>query len=306
MKSRTLIAAILVLAATVSTAHAGLNVVATLPDLAAITKEIGGDKVSVVSLALPTQDPHFVDAKPNLALKLAKADLLVYAGLDLEIGWLPKLIVGSRNAVIQSGAKGNLDASTLVALLDVPSQKIDRSMGDIHPGGNPHYLFDPRRAIVVGKGIAQRMGEIDPANAAAYEAGYQAFAKTLTASITGWSARLAGLKGRPVIAYHKSFVYLEDWLGFVVVEHLEPKPGIPPNPKHVMSVIETAKAKKAVLILEESYYPAKTTELVAEKIGGSVVIIDGGADFDGGSTYAEHIEKMVQALEKGVAASGGA
>ncbi len=287
-----------------SAAHAELNVVATVPDLAAIAREIGGSSVSVVSLAAPTQDPHFVDAKPNLALKLAKADLLVHVGLELEVGWLPTLIVGSRNAAIQSGAKGNLDCSKFVELLDVPTQKIERAMGDIHPGGNPHYLYDPRRAMAVASGIAAKLQEVDPAHATQFASGLEAFRKNLGAKIEAWTKRMEPWRGARIVTYHKSFVYVENWLGLQTVEHVEPKPGIPPSPQHVLAVIQSAKSNGAKLLIQESYYPARTSQTIAEKAGLKVVAVTAGANVEADQTYAERIEAMVGAMESALKGGG--
>jgi zinc/manganese transport system substrate-binding protein len=166
------IAAALALALLVPrSAHAEVKVVTTLSDLASITQEVGGKNVSVIALALPTQDPHFVDAKPSLALAVMRADLLISVGLDLEIGWLPTLQLGSRNQKVQVGSRGYLDCSTLVNRLDVPQTKVDRANGDIHPGGNPHYLYDPRSAALVATGIAARLSELDPGHGADFKAG---------------------------------------------------------------------------------------------------------------------------------------
>jgi zinc/manganese transport system substrate-binding protein len=279
-------------------ADAAVNVVTTLPDLAAITREVGGKNVSVTALALPTQDPHFVDAKPSLALAVSKADLLIVAGLDLEIGWLPTLQLGSRNANVQSGNRGYLDCSMLVRRLDVPQEKLDRSHGDIHPGGNPHYLYDPRAAAQVATGIAQRLGEIDPGHDADYKAGLKAFLAKLEAARARWEKRLAGARGQQIITYHKSWVYLMDWLGLVDAAELEPKPGIPPTSKHVAEVMVLGRKVGAKVILQESYYPDTTSKLLADKLPAKVVSLPGGADFKGGEGYVEHMDKLVDALAR--------
>lgn len=285
-------------------ARADLNVVTTTPDLAAIAKAVGGDKVTVQSLALPTQDPHFVDAKPNLALALNKADLLIAVGLELEIGWLPTLQIGARNAKIQTGNPGFLDASQFVKVLEVPESPVDRSQGDVHPGGNPHYLYDPRAAVLVARGVEARMAQLDAKNAATYQANLQKFTTELEQARAGWEKRLAGLKGAPVIAYHKTTAYLADWLGFTPIAFLEPKPGIPPNPSHVAQVLGLGKQKKARMVMQEEYYPSTTAQLVASKVPAPLVIIPGGANFRGGQTYVQHMEDLVTRLEKGLAGQG--
>jgi zinc/manganese transport system substrate-binding protein len=292
-------AAALALAASLpGRAHAAVNVVTTLPDLGAITREIGGKDVSVTALALPTQDPHFVDAKPSLALAVSRADLLIVAGLDLEIGWLPTLQLGSRNDKIATGNRGYLDCSTLIKRLEVPTEKLDRSRGDIHPGGNPHYLYDPRAAAQVASGIAARLAELDPAHEADYKAGLKAFLAKLDAARARWEKRLAGVRGQPVVTYHKSWVYLIDWLGLVDAAELEPKPGIPPTSKHVAEVLVYARKVGAKLILQESYYPDTTSKLLADKLPAKVVSLPGGADFKGGEGYVEHMEKLIDAIAR--------
>lgn len=280
-------------------ARAEVRVVATVPDLAALAKAVGGDKVSVQSLALPTQDPHFVDAKPNLVLQLNRADLLLALGLQMEGGWLPVLQTGARNPKILTGGSGFLDASTLVKLLDVPTAAVSRSQGDVHAGGNPHYLYDPRAALRVARGIAARLAQLDPENAKAYEANLARFTQELETARAGWEQRLAGLKGAPVVAFHKSLAYLADWTGFEPVAYLEPKPGIPPNPGHVAQVLAIAKQRGVKMILQESYYPDATARLVAEKVGASVLIVPSGPDVRSGQGYFAWMDGIVAMLEKG-------
>ncbi|RYZ35014.1 MAG: zinc ABC transporter substrate-binding protein [Myxococcaceae bacterium] len=306
MRSLRLFAALLAAAVsfTAAPARADLKVVASLPDLAAVAKAVGGDKVEVVALALPTQDPHFVDAKPNLALALNRADLLITAGLDLEIGWLPSLQMGARNNRILTGNPGYLDASRFVSLQEVPTTAVDRSQGDVHPGGNPHYLYDPRQGIAVAKGIEARMSQLDAKNAATYKANLAKFTQEVQAAQQGWEKRLAGLKGAPVIAYHRTTAYLQEWLGFTTVAFLEPKPGIPPNPSHIAQVLAQGKARKVKLVVKEDYYPDGTAKLVASKIPAALIVIPGGTDFRNGQTYVQRIELLVSRLEQGLAGKG--
>ena len=206
-------------------AAASLRVVATAPDLAALAAEIGGPDTRVDALSLPTQDPHFVDARPNQALALSRADLLLAVGLELEVGWLPVLQQGARNPDILFGAPGYLDCSQFVQRLEVPIAAVDRSQGDIHPGGNPHYLHDPRAARAVVFGIAEKMAALDPASAALYRARAQDLATRLGALVEQWEQRLQALRGAPVIVYHRSWSYLVNWLGLTVVAEIEPRPG---------------------------------------------------------------------------------
>ncbi len=278
------------------TAHADLDVVATVPDLAAIAKEIGGDKVNVTALSLPTQDPHFVDAKPSALLKLNKADLLVAVGLELEIGWLPTLQTGARNPKILVSGSGYLECSQFVHVLEAPAAAVDRSMGDIHSQGNPHYLYDPRAAALCAKGIEARLVQLDAGNKALYARNLASFLSRLDTARKGWEKQMAPYKGAPVITYHRSWTYVIDWLGLVELANLEPKPGIPPSPSHVVDVLKLARAQGAKVVLQEAYYPDKTGALCAAKLGGSVVKLPAGADVAGGETYIEHVGKVIDAL----------
>jgi len=280
-------------------AHADLNVVATVPTLAAIAKAIGGKHANVTSLALHTQDPHFVDAKPSLALKLNKADLLLVVGLQLEVGWLPPLQTGARNGKIQRGGQGYLNCSTFAKLMGIP-QVVDRSRGDIHPGGNPHYLYDPRQIEQVAMGITARMSELDGENAKAYAKNLGTFLKKLHKLRQKLEKRMKPYEGSAVIGYHQSWIYLTDWLGLKQVAFLEPKPGIPPNPAHVAKVLVKARQTKAKLIIQESFYPESTSKLVAQKSGARLVVLPGGVDFAGGESLLDHLAEMATLVEEGL------
>jgi len=286
-------------------AAAKVKVVTTVPDLAAITMAVGGERAQVISLTLPTQDPHFVDARPHLALRLNRADLLLMVGLDLEVGWLPTLLTGARNSKIQTGNDGNLDCSTLVKLKEVPRQKIDRAMGDIHPGGNPHYLTDPKNAGLVARGIAARLSKLDPGGAAAYKKNAAAFVKRLDAARARWASKLKPYAGAPVVPYHRSWIYFIEAMGLQSVAHLEPKPGIPPNARHILRVIKAMRANKAKVMLQEEYYPDRTARLVAKKTGAKLLILQGGTHLRKGDTYLKRMENMVTALLGALKAKGG-
>jgi zinc/manganese transport system substrate-binding protein len=278
---------------------ARVRVVTSLPDFAAIAKEIGGDKIEVKSIGKGYQNPHFVDAKPIFIRDLNRADLLVYQGLDLEIGWLPVLITGSRNSKITAlSAPGRLDASTLIThVLEVPTTRIDRSMGDIHPFGNPHYLLDPRNGILVAKGIAERLGQIDPENAAFYEDNYKQFADRLIKKIRVWESQLAPFKGTKVVAYHKSWNYFANWAGLEEVGWIEPKPGIPPTPSHVAELIESMKNENVKLVVAESYYPQKTARIIAEKTGTEFLVLPSSVGANKGiDTYTQLFDTIVNDL----------
>lgn len=280
-------------------AAADLQVVATVPTLASVAKAIGGSKIEVRSLALHTQDPHFVDAKPSLALRLNKADLLLAVGLDLEIGWLPTLQLGARNGDIQVGSRGYLDCSQFIKKQEIP-QVVDRSQGDIHPGGNPHYLYDPRAVKNVAKGIADRLGDLDPDHRRFYHAKLKRFLKKVRAKTKALKLRMAPYRGKPIIGYHKSWAYLADWLGLQQVEFVEPKPGIPPNPAHVARVLVTARKRNVPVIIQEGFYPNSTTKLVAKKSGANLVVVPGGVDFRGGQSYFEHLDDVVGRIQRGL------
>jgi zinc/manganese transport system substrate-binding protein len=279
-------------------ARAELRIVASTADLAAVAKQIGGKHVKVTALALHTQDPHFVDARPHLALELAKADLLLVLGLGMESGWLPTLITGSRNRDILPGASGHLNCSQFITPLDVLPGKPDRSQGDIHPGGSPHYMADPRRAAKVAQGIAKRMAQLDPDNAKSYEQNVKDFVTKLEKWRKHWEQRLASLKGKKLVAYHKSFTYLADWLGFELAIHVEPKPGVPPNPGHVARVIAVAREGQVRVILQESFYPDSTSKLIAKKSGAKLVAIAGAPNYRGGQSYVGYVNDVVGRIER--------
>jgi zinc/manganese transport system substrate-binding protein len=298
--------AVAAFAAAPTVAHAAqVEVVATVPALASLAREVGGANVRVRSLSRASQDPHFVDARPSLALELNRAQLLLTVGLQLEGGWLPTLVTGARNPRIQPGSPGYLDCSQFVVLQEVAQGPVDRSAGDIHPGGNPHYLIDPRAAAAVAKGIAERLGQLDPARQAGYQAALEQFLARLDTARAGWEKRLAGARGAPVIGYHKTWVYLAQWIGLVEVDFLEPKPGIPPNPSHVAHLLAVGRQRKVRAILQEVYYPDATSKLVAEKIPATLVRVPGGPDFHAGQSYFDYLERVVSGLAEALAPRRG-
>ncbi len=281
-------------------ALAKLNIVATTPDLAAIARTIGDSHADVTSLALHTQDPHWVDARPHLALKLSKADLLLVIGLGLESGWLPALQTGSRNPEIQQGGAGLLDCSTLIRALDIPAGPVDPSAGHVHSGGSPHYLLDPERAEKVAVGIGKRLAKLDPPNQRAYFDNTKRFIQNLRKARQAWTKKLTSLGTKRVVAYHKSLSYLAAWTGLQIIEHVEPRPGIPPNPQHVASVLQTMRTRKVSAIVQESWHPTKTSKLLASRSSAKFVAIAGSADFDGGQDYVAFMDGVVNALVRGL------
>lgn len=279
-----------------SVARADLKIVATVPDLAAMAREIGGNHVKVTALALPSQDPHFVDAKPSMVLRVNKADLLIAVGASLEIGWLPALQRGARNSRILKGSHGYLSCANHVSLLDT-NRRVSRSEGDIHPGGNPHYLYDPRRAKQCVHAITARMASLDSSNAAAYRKRGATLERKLDAVDRVWRKRLAAFRGTTVLTYHRSWTYLNNWLGLREVANLEPKPGVPPSPGHIVKVIRLARASKVKVLFQETFYPNRAGALVARKVGATEVELPGGTNFRGGQTYVQHMMRLLQKLQ---------
>jgi zinc/manganese transport system substrate-binding protein len=254
-------------------AMAKLRVVTTIETFAALARQIGGDRVEVKALSRGYMDPHFVEPKPSLVIDLNRADLLVHVGLELEIGWLPPLVLGSRNPKIQLGQSGNLDASAGIPVLDVPATKVDRSMGDIHPQGNPHYWIPPANAVVVAREIAERLAAIDPGGGAAYQANLVRFIAEVARRRADWEKRAAGVRGTKVVPYHKSWSYVSAWLGLQEVGYVEPKPGIPAPPSHIAELIGLMRREGVKVILMESFYPRNTVDLVAQKAGARTLVM---------------------------------
>lgn len=283
-------------------AEAKVRIVATLPTLASIAREVGGDEVEVTSLAYPTQDAHFVDARPHLVLQLNKADLLLVNGCDLEVGWLPVLLTGSRNPRIQPGAPGYLDGSTLVSLQEVPRQRVDRSMGDIHPGGNPHYLTDPRNGGKLALGLATRLGSLDPAHRAEYLQRAQSLNRQAIALADRERKRFLAIPEveRHVVTYHQSWVYFLNWLELVSIGTIEPKPGIPPDPPHVSRLLAHMRKVHTDAILQEAYYSSRIGKLLAEKAGVPLVVLPGGADFERGESYTDYLETLTRKVHAAI------
>ena len=248
-----------------------LNVITATTDLAALAQEVGGDKINVESMAKGYQDPHFVEAKPSFLLKLRQADLLVVLGLQLEIGWLPALITQSGNSRIQVGANGYLDASQFAEILEIPQGSITRAMGDVHPLGNPHYWLDPDNGRRVARGIAGKLGEMDPEDAAYFQQRFQDFDRRLSAADKKWQADMKPFHGRKVITYHNSAPNFAHHFGLNVVGFVEPRPGIPPTPSHTLEVINMMKRDHVEVIMVEPYFDRKTPDSIARESGGTVV-----------------------------------
>ena len=251
----------------ISGANAGsIKVVTTTMDMKSITEMIGGNKVSVQSIATGYQNPHFVDPKPSYIISLSNADLFVTVGLDLETGWSPQLLSSSRNSKIQKGSPGYVDASEGVGLLQVPSS-VNRGEGDIHIYGNPHYWLDPLNGKVIARNIANGLERIDPSNKAFYEANLHAFFAKIDLKLKEWDAKMAPFKGSKIIAYHNEWVYFEKRFGLQIVDFMEPKPGIPPSPSQLVKVIKEVTANKIKVIISSPYFTTSSSDVVAKQTG---------------------------------------
>ena len=276
MKTRSMLmaAAAALLAGAMPVRAAGpLNVIATTEDLAAVAREVGGDKIKVDSLARGYQDPHFVEAKPSFVLKLNKADLLIAVGRELEIGWLPPLITQARNPKVQPGGPGYLDASLTARILEIPTGQITRAMGDVHPAGNPHYWLEPGNGRRIAQAIQKKLSELDPGDAAYFASRYADFDSRLAAADKRWDAMMAPYKGTKIVTYHRSWPNFAERFGLDVIGYVEPKPGIPPSPSHTLDLIQEMKRQNVKIILVEPYFDLKTPNSVGRETGAQVVVL---------------------------------
>jgi len=266
------IAALAVLAAA-PPAGAAVNVVTSTEDLADLVRQVGGDRVKVETIARGYQDPHFVEAKPSFILKLAKADLLVAVGRELEIGWLPPLVQQSRNAKIQPGAEGYLDASLTAKILEIPTGQITRAMGDVHPLGNPHYWLDPGNGRRIAKAIADKLSRMVPTDAAYFAARYADFDRRLGEAEKRWDAMMAPYRGLKVVTYHRSWANFVDRFGLDVIGYVEPRPGIPPSPSHTITLMAEMRRQNVKILLVEPYFDLKTPQSIGRETGARVVVM---------------------------------
>jgi zinc/manganese transport system substrate-binding protein len=273
MRLTRILFAFLLLGGLAGSAQAKLRVVSSLQDFASIAQSVGGDRVETSSLAKGYQDPHFVDAKPSFVLQLSRADLLIVAGLELEIGYLPPLLDQSRNDKIRPGSPGYLDASVGCDILGRPAGQVTRAMGDVHPYGNPHYWTDPENGRIIARSIAARLSQLDPAGRDVYAKNLAAFEQTLTAKEKEWDAKMAPYAGTKVVTFHDSWPNFAKRFKLQIVGHIEPKPGIPPSPTHTLEIINLIGAQKVPAILVEPYFDLKTPKFIAEKTGVAVVTL---------------------------------
>ncbi len=261
------------LAAAPAFAQGKINAMAATEDLAALAREVGGDRITIDSIAKGYQDPHFVEAKPSFILKLQKADLLIVVGRELEIGWLPPLVQQSRNGKIQPGAEGYLDASLGAQILEIPTGQITRAMGDVHPLGNPHYWLDPENGRRVAKEIADKLSQLRPNDKAYFEQRLADFDMRLDAAEKRWAAAMAPYKGTKVVTYHRSFPNFAERYGLDIVGYVEPRPGIPPTPQHTLDLQNEMKRQNVKIIMVEPYFDLKTPNAIARETGAKVLVM---------------------------------
>jgi zinc/manganese transport system substrate-binding protein len=281
-------------------ALAAFNIFATVPEWAALAREIGGDQVKVYCATTAFQDPHRIDAKPSLLAQARSAQLVVAVGADLEVGWLPLVLRDSGNPAIQPGRPGYFEAAALVTRLEVP-EVLDRAHGDVHAAGNPHIHLDPRNVLKVAEALSARLSELDVANAAAYQGRYKAFAEKWQAASKRWEKEALPLRGISVLAHHKSFVYLANWLGLKEVGMLEPKPGVEPSSSHLASLLTQQQTKPARMVLRTAYQPEGPSRWIAEKAAIPAVLLPYTV---GGSAEAGNLfglfDDSIQRLLKGL------
>jgi len=292
--------AILVLSLALSgpaVARADLRVVTTTTDLGDFARRIGGANVQVDTICQGNQDPHTVQARPSYMVKVSRADLVIAVGLELEVAWLPALIQGARNPSVNPGRPGYLEAADAVTPIDVPTGRVDRSQGDLHPFGNPHYWLDPENAKRVVRLIAARMAELDPDNTARYAANARRVNSSIHRGIQRWRAALAPFRGTKVASYHATFNYFLRRFGLVGVGYLEPRPGIPPSPSHLAGLIRRMRADHVPVILHERYYDRTTSDMVARRTSARLLVLPtsvGGTD--GTGSYERLIDHIVNTV----------
>lgn len=273
-----------------------LQVVTSTTDLSAIARDVGGNRVAVTHIAAGYQDPHFVEAKPSFALRLGKADVFAFVGLDLEVGWMPTLLDAARNPRINPGGAGHLDVSRAIAVLDV-RPNADRSQGDVHPRGNPHYWLAPENAKRIARLFRDRFAQLDPAGVRAYNANTARFEARIDSLTRGLAPQLAAIRGKPVVAYHTSWRYFQDFTGMNIIGFVEPKPGVPPSPSHLAGLIQQMKRAGAKTIIMEPFYDRKMPDFVARNAGGTVLVLPPSVEgIRGIDDYFELIDHNVRRL----------
>jgi len=253
-------------------ALAALNILTCEPEWAALSRELGGDRVNVASATTALQDPHRVEARPSLIARARSADLLVCTGAELEVGWKPLLLSQSGNPNIQAGRPGNFEAAPYARLIEVPAV-VDRSLGDVHPSGNPHLHLSPANVTKVAAALAERMGQIDASNAGYYRERLKSFQERWQQAVTRWEQQAAPLKGMRIVVYHRDLSYLVDWLGMREAGSLEPKPGIPPSTGHMTELLAQLAREPAAAVVRSAYNDPRPAEWVSERAKIPVVTV---------------------------------
>ena len=272
-----------------------LQVFACEPEWAALVAELGGKHVEIFSATTPMQDPHHIEARPSLIAKARQADLLVCSGADLELGWLPLLLRQAANPAILEGEKGHFLAADYVLLKEVPAI-IDRSQGDVHPHGNPHFQVDPKNILAIAQPLAQRLTEIDSPHSSAYETHYRDFSHRWQKAIRDWEKKIAPLAGTKVVMQHNAWVYLLDWAKLQNVATLEPMPGIAPSASHLQQVLELLQKNPARFIIRTVYENPKPAVWLGEHAKIPVVVLAASPDWQEGESLFDWFAKLVQAL----------
>jgi len=293
--------AVLVFAAFAAPALAVLNVFSSVPEWGALAEELGGDKVKVYTATNALQDPHHIEARPSLIVRARTADLVVATGAELEVGWLPLVLQQSGNARVQPGKPGYFEAAQYVRMLERPD-RLDRADGDVHPGGNPHIQTDARNIARVAAPLAARLAELDPANAAAYQARHKVFLSRWSTAIANWEKQAAPLRGLPILVQHKAFAYLEDWLGLKQIAALEPKPGVEPTTAHLSAVLAKLQQQPVKMVLRAAYQSDRASQWIAERARINVVVLPftvGGDETakDLFSLFEDTIERLLKGAQ---------
>jgi zinc/manganese transport system substrate-binding protein len=277
-------------------AQAKINVVATLPDLGSLAREIGKDKIEIVVLGKPKDDPHFVEARPDFVTSLHNADVLIDGGAGLEVSWLPPLLQKARNPKLDIGKPGRVQASQGIRLMNIPTS-MTHAASDTHPNGNPHFTVDPVIAKAVAQRIAKSFMAVDPPNAAFYDANYKKFETAIDTKLQWWRGALQLFQDQHVVAYHDSWPYFAHRFGLKIDIFLEPRPGSPPSPSHLTEVIQKMKKNRVKLVLVEPYQDRRIAEKIARATDASVIDL---SQFPGGipgtDNYASLINQLVKLL----------
>ncbi len=277
--------ALVLLGAAPRPASAAVNLFACEPEWAALADEIGGDLVKPYAATTAAQDPHYIRARPSLLAKMRRSDVLLCSGAGLEVGWLPVLLQKAGRASVQPGGAYHIMAADHIQILEKPVT-VDRSMGDVHPEGNPHLHLNPHNMLPVAAVLTDKLAQLDPSNATTYRQRHAAFVTRWQNAIGKWEAQAESLKGMRVITHHKSFTYLTDWLDIVLAGTIEPKPGIPPTTGHLESLLQLVRADPVVVILRTPYDPADGSNWLAQKSGTPTMILPFTI---GGSEQAEDL-----------------